>query len=340
VLNCTSAKDIWDKLCAWFELSGMQQLNMLIESFFQAQREGKEDISMHVAKLQKLYVDLNDELVKHNENTLSERMLTRQILSTLGKEYDNFKDVWDTIPTSTQTVNLLTEKLCAIELRADKFSSAAATVLVTYEIDKKKSNSMKAKSSKSMKRGADRAKQKIPCNKCKQLGHWAAECPQKQQHAGDRGGKSAAKKNADVFQVHAMGASGASIVDADSWYCDSGATRHITPSKHYYVSYTKFSNPETVVLGRKNVLMQTYGEGMINVQMFHNGRWHDAILKNVQYMPDASTHLFSIKAAAQNGYSTTLNEKGVVICSGDGTVVASGKLVNDLYVLAIRVCIP
>jgi hypothetical protein len=92
---------------------------MLIESFFQAQHDCKEDIIMHVAKLQKLFVDLNDKLAKHNENTLSERMLTGRILSTLGKEYDNFKDVWDTIPTSTQTVNLLIEKLCAIELRAD-----------------------------------------------------------------------------------------------------------------------------------------------------------------------------------------------------------------------------
>jgi len=56
----------------------------------------------------------------------------------------------------------------------------------------------------------------------------------------------AAKKNADVFPVHAMGASRASIVNADSWYCDSGATRHITPSKHYFVSYTKFANPEKI----------------------------------------------------------------------------------------------
>jgi hypothetical protein len=116
VLTCTSAKGIWDKQCARFERSSTQLLNMLIESFFQTQRECKEDISTHVTKPQKLFVDLNDELVKHSENTLSERMLTGRILSTLGKQYDNFKDVWDTISTSTQTVNLLIEKLCAIEL--------------------------------------------------------------------------------------------------------------------------------------------------------------------------------------------------------------------------------
>jgi hypothetical protein len=110
-----------------------------------------------------------------------------------------------------------------------------------------------------------------------------------------------------------VGTSRASSVDADSWYCDSGATQHIMPNKHYFVSYKKFSNPEAIVIGKKNVLMQAYGRGMINVQMLHNGMWHDATLKNIWYVPDASTHLFSVKAATKNGYSTTLNEKEVVI---------------------------
>jgi hypothetical protein len=122
-----------------------------------------------------------------------------------------------------------------------------------------------------MKSGADRAKQKFPCNKCKQLGHWAAECPQKQKHARSRIGKLAAKKNTDAFLAYVMGASRASSVDTNTWYCDSGATRHIMTNKHYFVSYTKFANPETLVLGKKNVQMQAYGQGTINVQMFCNG---------------------------------------------------------------------
>ena len=111
-------------------------------------------------------------------------------------------------------MNLLTEKLYAIELGTDKLASAEATALVAHKNDKK-SNVMTVNSSKSMKREVDRAKQKFPCNKCKQLGHWVLECLQRQQHTGDRGGKSAAKKNADAFPVHAMEASRASIVDED-----------------------------------------------------------------------------------------------------------------------------
>jgi hypothetical protein len=115
---------------------------MFIESFFQSQQDCKEDISVHVSKLQKLLVYLNDELAKYSENRLCERMLTSRIFSILGTEYDNVKDIWDTIPTSKQTVNLLLEKLCAIELRAKKLASAEATAFVVHENDRK-SNSMK-----------------------------------------------------------------------------------------------------------------------------------------------------------------------------------------------------
>ena len=60
-------------------------------------------------------------------------------------------------------------------------------------------------------------------------------------------------------------------------------------------------------------------------------------MKDVWYVPNASAHLpvFSTKAAAQNGNSTTFIEKEVVIRRGDGTIAESVKLVNDLCVLAV-----
>jgi hypothetical protein len=60
--------------------------------------------------------------------------------------------------------------------------------------------------------------------------------PQKQQHAGDKGGKSAIKKNVDDFVAHVMVALRANCVDGGSYYCDSGASRHITPNKQFFVS--------------------------------------------------------------------------------------------------------
>jgi hypothetical protein len=129
---------------------------------------------------------------------------------------------------------------------------------ITHENDKKKSHSTKVYSDKSMKRGAECAKQKFFCHKCKQLGQWAVECPQKQQHAGDRDGKKTAKKNADALLVHVMGTSRANSVNVDSWYCDSGVIWHITLNKQYFMSYAEFDIPQMIALCKKNVLMQAY----------------------------------------------------------------------------------
>ncbi|XP_049813936.1 uncharacterized protein LOC126260641 [Schistocerca nitens] len=127
VLTCTHASKIWDKLNARFERSFTQCLNMLIEAFSRVQRDAKEDSSTYVAKLQKLFVDLKDELQRKNENVLSERILNGRILSSLGKEYDDFKNLWDTVPSENQSLNLLIEKLTT-ELRDQGMVESATFV--------------------------------------------------------------------------------------------------------------------------------------------------------------------------------------------------------------------
>ncbi|EZA47988.1 hypothetical protein X777_14531 [Ooceraea biroi] len=176
VLSCTTSNENWLKLCARFERKSTQRLNMLIEMFFQARRDESEDTSSHVAKLQNLFVDLNNELEKHNENRLSQRMLTGRILSTLGKSHDHFKDVWDTIPEDNQTVNLLVEKLCNIELRETKSTDNGQQ---SAFFSRKAKKSSAGKGPQKCVKDTERAKQRFPCNKRKKLGHWAAECPQK-----------------------------------------------------------------------------------------------------------------------------------------------------------------
>ncbi|XP_049809251.1 uncharacterized protein LOC126252403 [Schistocerca nitens] len=190
---------MWDKLRARFESSSAQRLNMLIETFFRVKRDETEDISAHVAKLQKLFVDLNDELAKYEgktENTISEIILNGRILSTLGKDYDNFKDLWDTIPTEKQSLNVLIEKLCTIELREQDINGSAA--FVVSKLRKRQTSNQQVKMTKLQ------LKLKFPCNICKQLGHWAAECPQNTRDSNKRKEKKRESEHA-AFTSYAMG---------------------------------------------------------------------------------------------------------------------------------------
>ena len=83
---------------------------------FRAEFES-EDMTSHIAILQKLFMDMNIELRNHNQNELSEIMLTLRIMSKLGKEYNSFRDVWDSLPSEKQTFASLIERFCDIEKR-------------------------------------------------------------------------------------------------------------------------------------------------------------------------------------------------------------------------------
>jgi len=94
-----------------------------------------------------------------------------------------------------------------------------------------------------------------------------------------------------------MVASRAYSVEADNWYVM--ALRNGTLyRRNDILCHTQKSHSETIVFINKNVLMQAYRQDIIKVLTFHNGVWHDAKLKYVLCVPDASVHLFSVKAAA------------------------------------------
>ncbi|XP_047111863.1 uncharacterized protein LOC124788636 [Schistocerca piceifrons] len=233
VLTCKNTKEISDKLRARFERSSTQRLNMLLETIFRVKRDETEDISAHAAKLQKLFVDLNDELVKHEENTLSERILNGRILCTLGKDYDNFKNLWDT-----------------------------AAWFAAFVVSKTRKRQVKMTESQ--------LKQKFSCNICKQLGHWAAECPQKAGRSGranthDSNKRKEKKRDGEhaAFTSYAMGVCTSNHSDPNKWYCGSGATNHITPNEQYFVSYSEFDAPQVIPLGRQHVKMCAYGQGTV-----------------------------------------------------------------------------
>jgi len=60
-LTYSDAKDIWDKLVSVNEQSSIQRLRLLTE-FFKLQRNAEMDIAAYVAKVEKLFSNMNTEL--------------------------------------------------------------------------------------------------------------------------------------------------------------------------------------------------------------------------------------------------------------------------------------
>jgi hypothetical protein len=143
------------------------------------------DNGTHHAKLQNVFVDLLDELPKYNENILSERMWTGEILSTLGKEYDNFKE-W------IQFLRANKRWICSVRSSV----KLSCELINSKQLKLQRSLHMKRKSKSRILR------KRIPVNVRKEeliaqsrnfratcannFRHWPTECPKKNQHARDR----------------------------------------------------------------------------------------------------------------------------------------------------------
>ncbi|GFR15769.1 uncharacterized protein TNCT_346001 [Trichonephila clavata] len=128
---CNTAKSVWEKLLSVYEQSSGQRLDRLMEKFFRSEKELEDDIASHIAKLQRNFSELNDELRRVAKTTLPDLLLMSRIMSTLSSEYFEFKSVWESVPIEERSVNKLTERLRLIKMRLPSKSTDSTALVAT-----------------------------------------------------------------------------------------------------------------------------------------------------------------------------------------------------------------
>lgn len=136
--TCDSAISIWQRLLSIYEQSSGQRLHRLMEQFFRCERDANDDVVTHIAKLQKNFSELNEELKRVAKTTLPNLLLMSRIMSTLPCEYFEFKSAWESIPIEDRSINMLTERLRLIEMRLPPKKSDSTAFLVTKKKAPKK----------------------------------------------------------------------------------------------------------------------------------------------------------------------------------------------------------
>jgi hypothetical protein len=96
VLMYSDAKDIWDNLISVYEQRSIQQLSLLME-FFKLQCDPEMDTVVYVAKVEKLFSNMNTELHQKESHDIPNELLQGQILATVGPEYQEFSNVWESL---------------------------------------------------------------------------------------------------------------------------------------------------------------------------------------------------------------------------------------------------
>ncbi|GFV31516.1 retrovirus-related Pol polyprotein from transposon TNT 1-94 [Trichonephila clavipes] len=221
---CDTANFVWKKLLSVYEQSSGQRLDRLMEKFFHNDKELEDDIVSHIAKLQRNFSELNDELRRVAKTTLPDLLLMSRIMSTLPSEYFEFKSVWESVPIEERSVNKLTERLRLIEMRLpSKSANSTALVATRKKIFKKPERK---------------------CYVCRKPGHLAKDCWKKE---------SKPKVDGDAFVCTVEG-----VPESEVWIADSGASAHMTNHKNYFVDFTQFNSPKPVYVGN-SVAIMAYG---------------------------------------------------------------------------------
>lgn len=241
VLTYTNAKDIWDKLVSVYEQTSVQRLNLLMTDFFNLQRESEIDVAAYVAKVEKLFADMNTDLRRRGSYDIPVELLHGRILASIGPEYQEFSNVWESLNDNKRTTNSLIEKLCTIEKRLMSSNSVAesgAFAAQSFSKPVKKlyqSNETHGKSTENKKNDKPGSKATYRCFHCGAAGHVRKYC-RKLNESKKNDNPSSSKDNKSTAFSATSGKG-----HSDAWICDSGASHHMTANKQYFVSFKKFT---------------------------------------------------------------------------------------------------
>lgn len=275
--NCTTSKQMWDKLHSVYEQSNEAAKQLLQEQYHLYKKNPAHDIATHISTLQGMVQKLAAVKV-----TIDDNGLIMKILMTLPAEYRHFLSAWDSVAPAEKIVTNLTNRLMVEESRCGLQSMNLNEVSKSEALLAKQSIGSKKKS-----QPAHKKKQRGKCFRCGSTEHYKRDC--KAAVSADKSKTSSSYSNDG--EKGFLGTTESSK-QSDDFYHDSGATSHMCKQREHFQDYVNLEPPINVKLG-DGKYMQAIGRGNLQAMFYDGKQWNLKTMHDVLYAPNLAMNLFS-----------------------------------------------
>lgn len=347
LLNCTTAKDMWTKLNSVYDMKSNETLSLIQKQFFECKWESSESVAHNLSKLENIVTKM-----KSLGGGIPDSMMLTRVLCILPTKFNHFHSAWDSVDEQKKTLENLTTRLMAEELRIQRQEASSESTVALFTNSRQRNTV----NNRYDRRGQDeyvRSNKQISCYTCGRRdhlkkdcpgcyscgskNHLSKNCPKKGRRLAKLDGGSSSQQHTHTRQAF-VGVNG--IITGDGWLIDSGASDHMSHRRDWFHSFEEFESPVKIKVGNGEEIC-AYGKGNIEIETFVNSDWIPGTMYGVLYVPCLKQNLFSVKVVAKKGVNFSITNCGKH-CSftRNNNVIATGSDSGNLYKLDARVVKP
>jgi len=329
LLDCKTGYEMWTKIKTIYERDNEQQKCNLLQNFYSMMYDKSSDVVTYISKLKNLANRLKVLKVELDDN-----MIISKILVTLPDEYRHFASAWESTEMDSKTLENLTARLIAEEMRIKaRISDEKEVAFKTTSKKCFKCNKV-GHFSKDCRVKTNQNNKYVRCFRCNKIGHIEKSCREKPQSKNtdscsickktnhtDKNCFFRKDRNKKTEKEEKVSFLAMKTDKGMEWIVDSGTTSNMTNNRDNLKHFKKMNTK--IGVAKVNESMTAEGTGCLE---FQNCR-----LKEVVYIPELSKNLLSVNAITSNGGKVLFTDKDVIVSFNNKEILKGQKLSNGLY---------
>lgn len=334
LVNCTSAKDMWNKLSELYGDTSADAKQAIWKKFYAFHITEDETVRVQLERFESIVKKLDEVDKKPSDEAIVSKLLT-----SLPEKFELFTLAWECTHKADRTQKTLIARLIKEDNRlAEKEATTLALRVKNASLNDAKNDAKSdaksdAKKKKRFKKEIEELKKRTRCGVCKERGHWARECPQKNSEKSDNAIKTSTALVSDITTSYQCASAESG---RDYFIADTGAGRHMTFRKDFFFELRP--NPVgSAVKVADDCCIDAPGVGTIIIQERLDGVLYEREIKNVLYVPDLGCNLLSIGTVNRNGLKFCSDEKGCEIRDKQGNLIARGVPQGNIFRMLSKV---